>query len=70
MVTFLYINFKEGNMVKKEEEIKREDVLEDVPEVKVSPKVKSKVVLSPEQIASRQLAHKTKVSKFLAGGEF
>ena len=66
MAAFLYIKFKEGKMVKKEEEIKGEDV----PEVKVAPKVKPKVVLSPKQIASRQLAHELKVIKFLAGGEF
>ncbi len=28
------------------------------------------VKLSPEQIASRKLAHDIKVAKFLAGGEF
>jgi len=58
-------------MVKKEEfEIKTEDVgaLEDV--FKSEPEVKPKVVLSSEQIASRQLAHDIKVAKFLAGGKF
>ena len=29
-----------------------------------------KIVLTPEQIASRQRAHDIKVAKFLAGGEF
>ena len=33
-------------------------------------RVAKKVEFSPEQIASRQLAHDIKVAKFLAGGEF
>ena len=33
-------------------------------------RVEPVVVLSPEQIASRQRAHEIKVAKFLAGGEF
>ena len=36
-----------------------------------APKTKApKVTHSPEQIASRQLAHDIKVAKFLSGGEF
>ena len=44
-----------------------DDVLQPTPEAE--PK-RPKVVLSPEQIASRQRAHEIKVAKFLAGGEF
>jgi len=46
-----------------EEEIK----IEEKAEVKKKPKV---VEPTPEQVASRQLAHDIKVAKFLAGGEF
>lgn len=45
-----------------------EDKIEKV-EKKDEVKVK-KVTLSPEQIASRQLAHEIKVANFLAGGKF
>ena len=48
-----------------EEEIKVEEKVE----VKVKVKVE-KIISSPEQIASRQLAHDIKVAKFLAGGKF
>ncbi len=54
---------------KEKVEIEAGDVgaLEEV----LEPKVKApKIVLTPEQIASRQLAHEIKVAKFLAGGEF
>ena len=56
-------------------EIGAEDVgsLEEVlgPEPEVELKVDTpKIVLTPEQLASRQLAHDIKVAKFLAGGEF
>lgn len=37
---------------------------------KVEEKKAKKVVLDPEQLASRQLVHEIKVAKFLAGGEF
>ncbi len=37
-------------------------------EKRVEVKAKSKVTLSPEQIASRERAHAIKVAKFLAGG--
>jgi len=33
-------------------------------------RIEPTVVLSPEQIASRQRAHEIKVAKFLAGGEY
>jgi len=40
-------------------------------EVKVEVKEKKpKVTLTPEQLASRKLAHEIKVIKFLAGGKF
>ena len=52
-------------MVKKDNETWEEDVVEVKPEVVIP-----KVVLTPEQIASRQRAHEMKVAKFLAGGEF
>lgn len=40
-------------------------------EIKIEVKKKPKRVEStPEQIASRQLAHDIKVAKFLAGGKF
>ena len=50
--------------------IKTQEVTMDeikVEEIKKTPK---KVTLTPEQIASRKLAHDIKVAKFLGGGEF
>lgn len=44
----------------------------DEDEIKVAetPKAKTKkVTLTPEQLASRKLAHEIKVAKFLAGGD-
>lgn len=50
--------------MKKDEEKKAEDV----EAIEVKPEVPS-MVMSPEAVASRQLAHDIKVAKFLAGGK-
>lgn len=44
----------------------KDEKVEEKAEVKTK---QPKVTMSPEQIASRQLAHDIKVAKFLAGGK-
>ncbi len=41
----------------------------EIMEKEAEAKKAKRVVLNPEQLASRQLAHDIKVAKFLAGGE-
>ena len=41
----------------------------EIKEKEAEAKKAKKVVLDPEQLASRQLAHDIKVAKFLTGGE-